>query len=271
MPKDSDDIYFLVLLGMAGMLILSLALVLFYLRYQKRLFSQRELLHEAGIRHQVELLNSTIQSQEAERKRIGRDLHDEVGGALANLRVSISRLSRGPAPENFKDDVERCQKQADSIMNTVRHISHSLSPSGLELFGFTEVLQELCDQRAQSSGMTVTCIDEASAWTGKLPNDTAIALYRVVQELLTNTMKHASARQVEIRITEDAGHLILEYTDDGIGIPDGRNPRGMGMRNIEGRLNLIGAKHRIQTGGPGFHMFVSVPVDIHQTSSQSNG
>jgi signal transduction histidine kinase len=260
MLKGTDDIYLLVLLGMAGTLALSLALVLFYLRYQKRLLHQRDQLHEAGIRHQVELLNSTIQSQEAERKRIGRDLHDEVGGALANLRVSISGLARGTVPEGLKQEVVRCQQLADDIMNTVRTISHTLSPSGLELFGFADVLEELCEQRGRSSGIAISCSNEASELTAALPHDSAIALYRVVQELLTNTLKHAGATQVHILLRKNAGALVLEYTDDGKGMPPDTVARGMGMRNIESRLNAIGATHQVEEGGKGFRMVISVAV-----------
>lgn len=273
MLKGIDNIYLVVLLGMAGTLALSLSLVVFYIRYQKRLLVQREQMHEADLRHQNELLNSTIQSQEDERKRIGRDLHDEVGGALANLRVSISNLTGNTTTGDLQSAISNCQVLADNIMNNVRNISHNLSPSGLEIFGFADILEELCEQRARSSGIQISCSNGAPELVALLPHNTSIALYRVAQELLTNTLKHANAGKVHIKLKENAGTLVFEYIDDGKGIPAQIKTKGMGMgmRNIESRLNFIQAQHKIEQGGKGFHMHIFVPVTASGINTQYHG
>ena len=92
MQNGTDNIYLIVLLGVAGSCVLSAAIILFYFRYQKKFYRQREEMKDAALNFQVQLLHNTIQSQENERKRIGKDLHDEVGGGLAGLRVSIGKL-----------------------------------------------------------------------------------------------------------------------------------------------------------------------------------
>src|ERR1700748_458536 len=94
MQKVNDNIYFVVLVGMFGTFLLAFAVVFFYLVYQRKLDKQQQLTQEAQLQHQKELLYNTIASQEEERRRIGRDLHDDVGGALAGLRLGIERMMR---------------------------------------------------------------------------------------------------------------------------------------------------------------------------------
>jgi signal transduction histidine kinase len=263
MLKSSDDIYLLVFLGMCGSFLLCGAIILFYIRYQKKFYRQQVQMKDTQMQYQVQILHSTIQSQEDERRRIGQDLHDEVGGSLANLRLVISNMAKVETVDGLKTLVANCQSLTDGVINNVRHISHNLSPSGLELFGFADILAELCDRTASSSGLTISLRNKTVLTPEQIDIKISIALYRVMQELLTNTLKHAAAKAICIDMHCKEDVLMVAYSDNGKGIDDSLKniSKGIGMNNVESRLNMIQAAFII--GGmeqKGFNIKIQVPL-----------
>jgi signal transduction histidine kinase len=261
--KLGDNIYYLIFLGTAGVLVLALALILFFLKYRKRLRAQFEAMRMAESAHKQMLLNATIQSQEEERIRISKDLHDHVGSSLSGLRFLVARLLNSEIEEHLvKEIADDAKKSIDDIIEDVRNISHSLSPAGLELWGFNEALEEYCDKVARSSGLTVEINDNTGTLLRQLPFDDALSLFRVAQELINNTMKHANARHVSITISLVTGFITFLYTDDGKGIElKGNNDHGIGLYNIESRLSMIDATYKvISAPGAGYSFRVLMPV-----------
>jgi signal transduction histidine kinase len=253
MPDTTDNIFVLVVFATVGTFILSTSFVFFFLRYQRRAQQQKEALQQAELAYSENLLNAALQSQEEERRRIGRDLHDDVGASLSNLRMVLSQKKSGEG-DTYKPLI-------DQIIGTVRNISHSLSPPGLELFGLEHTLHELCDTFNTSGQLHLHFDNAAGSKIDALPKETALALYRVVQELLSNTVKHAAAQKVSLRFFEKDGKLLLRYADDGKGM-DGQQAKkaGMGMQNIAGRLRMIQAVYEIETSiGNGFVMTIILP------------
>lgn len=254
--ENTDNIYVLLLLGMAGMFLLASAVVLFYIRNQKRLQRQKE----SEIRYQKELTYAVIQSQEAERKRIGRDLHDDVGSALSNLKLYTVQLQEG-RPEAL-ETYKAFRGQVDVIIDKVRAISHMLSPAELELFGLEESVEELCLVIHQSGAVEVTLDNRVPDDLKRMPYERALSLYRVLQELFSNTVKHAGATQVSVTFLREGDCLTCVYKDNGKGLGSSAPGRtnGIGMRNIESRLGMIGATSRLQDPAEkGFCMSISLP------------
>jgi len=219
-------------------------------------------MHEAEIAHQKDLLQSVITSQEAERKRIGMDLHDEVGAALSTLRIKIERnagenATAGDQASIYKSDI-------DKIIDNMRNISHSLSPRISGNFGFYDAIHELSDGINRSGKINMAVhFDE-----NKLPvfaNEQApMALYRVIAELINNTLKHASAQHIQLAVDIADSKMKIVYNDDGIGVSQksGKQANGMGMQNIESRLGIIGAEWEIQKPeNGGYGMVISVPLN----------
>jgi signal transduction histidine kinase len=258
-----NQAYYLVIIGMAVTFLLALSLVFFYIRYHRRLLNQELQLQKAELLHKEELLHGTIQSQEDERRRIGRDLHDGVGSMLSNLRMNISRLNSmvgtDPAVNAMTD---QCTSLIDKTIADVRSIAHSLSPPGLELFGLAGALEELCDNINQSGKLNIS-IENNMRNFKKLPPNVSLALYRVLQEFMSNTVKHAGASTALIRFSEQDNSLLVHYKDDGKGfLQTPEKHTGMGMRNIESRLGMIGAKHSITSlPGEGFSAGIIVPLN----------
>jgi len=255
MQKVTDNIFLLVLFAMAGTFILAASFVFFFLKYQRRAALQKEAMQKAELEYGEQLLQATLQSQEEERKRIGRDLHDDVGASLSNLKMTMAQtvVTAEGSPE-YKPLI-------DKIITTVRNISHSLLPPGLELFGLEYTLNELVDTFNASGAIQLHFNNETGAALDELNEQTALALYRVIQELLNNTVKHAGAKNISIGCFKQDDNMIVLYSDDGAGIAaDAVKKVGMGMQNIQARLKMIQAKHEITTApGSGFSIKIILP------------
>lgn len=248
----TDNIYVLVILGMSFTFLLALSLVFFYKRYQSKLLKQQIAASEAELTHREALLHATIQSQEDERRRIGRDLHDGVGGMLSNLKMNIHRLNT-TAGEQLPQLQQQCSQLIDKTMADVRAISHSLSPPALELFGLAAAVEELIDDINNTGLLRVVIENNAQQLVKQLDANTALALYRILQELLANTLKHAQAVNVVISMEQREGNLHVQYADDGKGCNLDRNLPGMGMRNIQTRAGMTGAVLKMASSpGKGF-------------------
>ena len=241
---------------------LLIASVYFYTQKVKRnkmIVAQK--MQEAEISHQKDLLQSVITSQEAERKRIGMDLHDEVGAALSTLRIKIEKHAgederANEQAVNFKFDI-------DKIITNMRNISHSLSPRISGNFGFYDAVHELSDNVNRSGKINMLVNFDEDKLPGFANEQAPMAIYRVLSELINNTLKHASAKNIQLSVDVADDKMEIHYQDDGIGISQkaGTPSPGMGMQNIESRLGIIGANWQIQnpeTGGYG--VFISVPL-----------
>jgi len=240
MQKVTDNIFLLVLFAMVGTFILVAAFIFFFLKYQRNISRQKEALQKAELEHGEQLLNATLLSQEEERKRIGRDLHDDVGASLSNLKMIMA--------QNTDITSDKHKPLIDNIITTVRNISHSLSPPGLDLFGLEFTLQELLDTFNTSGGIQVHFENETGKKIDALGEKTALALYRVIQELLSNTIKHAHAKNVFIKFFIANNSIAVTYQDDGKGLSAGNDKKtGMGMQNIEARLKMIQASFTLCT------------------------
>jgi signal transduction histidine kinase len=257
-----ENIFLLIIMCTGGISLLVISFVLLFIRNQNKLLKNRQQIHDAEMAHQKELMNTIIQSQEMERKRIGEDLHDEVGGSLSSLRMLIRKLDNNVDDKQVIEDALNSYKQLiDKIIQDVRNISHNLSPPALALFGFTTALEELGDFINKSGQLSLSVINHAGEVTGQLPYLTALALFRILQELVSNTVKHADAKLIGISIFMDNGLLTIHYTDDGKGYDydDINNKKGMGMQNIESRMNMLNATYTLKTAiGQGFSMSVYI-------------
>ena len=186
---------------------------------------------EAALRKSYEetqdLAGRLITAQEAERSRIGRDLHDDVCQRLAVLAMMLSGLKhrlRGSTPQPDVDEVvTTLQERTSTLATDVRNLSHDLHPSVLEHAGLVSVLKAHCDEFARQQKVDVTF--SADEGVGSVDGAAALCVYRVTQEALTNTGKHASASAVRVRLSRTAEAIELEVVDNGIGFESGWHTR----------------------------------------------
>jgi signal transduction histidine kinase len=262
MQNTTDNIYIIVILGMAGTFLLVASFIFISIRNQNKLLKQRQHFQQAQIEHQKELLRAVIESQEAERKRIGHDLHDDVGTTVSGLRLLIEMFKPNDDVKVHQDFTQSTKTIIDKIVKDVRNISHNLSPSTLRYYGLAAAINEHCDIINQSGKLEVKLTNDAQEALGKLPLQTSTALYRVIEELLNNTIKHSGADMASIDLNVINDTLHIDYADNGKGLTADIESvkKGMGMQNIESRLLNINAVYKLgQLPGKGFCIKIECP------------
>jgi len=189
-----------------------------------------------------ELLKRLITAQEDERKRVARELHDDLGQALSALSLQTQSLER-LFNQNPDEAIEQLDKINDLIAETTERmyeLIYALRPSMLDAFGLEAALRNHAERFLEGSGITFTL--DATDYVERLSPDLETALYRVFQEALSNVRRHAQAKNVKITLEHRNGIFVGEIEDDGMGFDlraienDGNDPRGFGMLSIKERI-----------------------------------
>jgi signal transduction histidine kinase len=262
MPKSDASIYMLIIAGMIFSFLVGIALILFYTRYHRRLSEQQEKIRKAELEHQKELLHAIIQSQEDERKRIGQDLHDDAGSILAKLRILFNQIKPEFVGVNEETGYIKMNSLIDKAIDNIRNISHRLSPVTLEFFGFNDAIGELCDAAHEASGIEISVDTSGGQEIDAVPNLISLHLFRVFEELITNTLKHAAARKITLCFLTRENRLICTYHDNGRGFDMGAGKQGIGLYNISSRIAMIGGTYTIKSSpGNGMTVHLSVPLE----------
>lgn len=258
---QENTFVFLMAIGILIMLALALAFVLFFNFSQNKILTEQMRNQQLAYEHQEELLHSTILTQEAERKRIARELHDEIGSKLNIILLNIHRLKKF-TQEN--EEMGAITKEVNTVINTTidttRRISHDLLPPILEEFGLIEAIKELHDT-FQQTGSLVINFDLVEHETNIDDKIIELNIFRVLQELINNSLKHGKASEITIKLWVKRSVIKVEYLDYGKGFDsrDLKNKKGLGMKNIESRLNMIEASFRYESSpGKGLKMFLEV-------------
>lgn len=230
----------LLLAGMAGMFLLALGLIFFFLAYQRRIIKQQKEHQAKEAEYQQQLMRANLLSQEKERNRIGKDLHDGVGAMLTTAKLYFRHLDQEVAPEKFTELKEKAFGLLEETMVSVRRVSHDLRPVVLERLGLVEAIANTVDQINHAGDITVEFKHSEETESDK---EYQLNWYRIIQELITNTLKHAGANVISIDLKGTAAQLQVIYQDDGVGLIQGTQPKsGLGIQNIESRLGLMGGQ-----------------------------
>jgi len=203
-----------------------------------------------------------IDAQEQERRRIARELHDELGQKLALAKAQLDGLiEESDVP--LKADLTGLSDQLSVISNTAREISHGLYPSQLEYVGLATAVKRLCDETGRGKHLS---IDLAVSRLPRLQPSISLCLYRVVQEALHNVMKHSQARNVDIKLWADDKRVLLQITDDGVGFDLSRARDGLGLHSMRERVRSLGGTIEIASS-PKAGTRIEVEVNFLQDRS----
>lgn len=252
MQPSTDNFYFLIFLGTTGVVLLTTISILLMIVNRNRTLKQQKIMQETALAHQKVLVQAIVQSQEKERSHIGAELHDNIVNAIMLLNLLIE-----------KQDKQAALQLSMKIATDIRLLSHGLSPATLRLFGLHEALKELAEQLEEDNHLTVNLqtIDVLS--TASISYETTLHLYRIIQELVTNTLKYANASIICISLSVIDDTLKMFYSDNGNGF-EFNNPRlrGNGIYNIESRLQVLQATyHFFSTPGHGVQMEINLPLN----------
>ncbi|MFV0540630.1 MAG: ATP-binding protein [Aestuariibaculum sp.] len=235
------------LIGFVIVLIPVLGLLYMYyqkLQTQSKLNKTQEEVNQQKIAallkdQELKLVRASLDGQDAERKRIAKELHDSIGGNLATIKLQLSN----------KEGLESEQiiGQIDDTYNQVRELSHNLMPKKFEDNAFTSLLSDYVGNLQEHSKEKIVLHIYPEKDVNNLDNRLKVELFKIVQELLTNTLKHAKATQIDIQLSKLNNEIKLMFEDNGIGFNKEQVKYGLGFANIKDRLKSINGSMFIDT------------------------
>ena len=265
--QQRNTLYFLV--GFLGLLlILIYLLVRFYthkIHTEKIINQQKDEINAAKIKEledsiKIKSMTSMIEGQEQERERISKDLHDSLGGLLSAVKLQFDRINIRDNDSSDKLKYEEATKLLDSAIEEVRSISGNLQPVALKKLGLVPAIKDLVNKYHGDHIPDITF--QYYDMPEKIDNMIALSLYRIIQELINNTVKHAEANEILIQLNGETNQIILQYEDDGKGfIIDENLKYGMGMQNLNSRVNYVKGKMSFETAqGEGVSVMIRIPL-----------
>jgi two-component system sensor histidine kinase UhpB len=219
-------------------------------------------------RQQLKALSSqVIDAQEAERKRIARELHDETAQTLTSLLVRLRILERAADPAAVRACTAELRELTLKALEELRNMARELRPSTLDDLGLVAAAQSYTERFAELVGFSVTF--HAGGFSQRLAPHVELVLYRVIQEALTNVARHAHARHVEVWLTQDGQHAVATVRDDGLGFDVeavlASKERGLGLFGMQERMALVGGRLQL-SAWPGTGTLVRAEVPLGEPS-----
>jgi signal transduction histidine kinase len=205
-------------------------------------------------------LRRVVEGQELERRRLARELHDETGQALTSILLGLKRVEEAKSDEEAAEATAKLRAEIVETLQAVRRLAVELRPQALDDFGLVPALERLAEAFGGESGLRVDV--EASLGGARLPAEVETALYRLVQEALTNVSKHAAARHASVVVTSRDGSVTVVVEDDGRGF-GARSTQGggLGLVGMKERVGLLGGRLAIEsTEGSGTTIVAEVPL-----------
>jgi signal transduction histidine kinase len=216
----------------------------------RKIFNFIKRLEESRREAEKKVLNAIIQTEEKERKRFAKDLHDGLGPLLSTVKMSISTLSLMDQEPSRKEIIANTAHVIDESIKSIKEISNNLSPHILNNFGLASAIKDF-SKKIDSKVVHINF--DSNAFNKRFDENVEVVLYRVVCELINNTMKHANAHVVDINLTYQHKTILLSYSDDGIGfnvnevIGENFPEHGMGYSNMLSRVNSIKGKMDVES------------------------
>ncbi len=205
-------------------------------------------------------LRRVVEAQELERARLARELHDETGQALTSILLGLKHLEDTAATEEARSATEALRELVVTTLQGVRRLAVELRPSALDDFGLVPAVERLATTLGEKSDLVVDL--EAQLGEERLPSEAETALYRIVQEALTNVVKHAAAGRVSITLVRKQGAAVVVVEDDGKGFePASVRAGALGFTGMRERIELVGGRLTIESSPrAGTTLVAEVPV-----------
>jgi signal transduction histidine kinase len=206
-------------------------------------------------------LRRVLAAQELERRHLARELHDETGQALTSILLGLRAAEDAKTHDEARTAIGRLRELVVGTLHAVRRLAVELRPKALDDFGLVPALERLTETFAEQSGVAVDF--ESALGEERLPGDLETALYRIVQEALTNVVKHADAQHVSVTLARKGSSVTAVIEDDGLGFEaGGADEGGLGLVGMRERLGLLGGRLAIEsTEGAGTTIVAEVPLE----------
>ncbi len=284
---NPEQVRFAILIATLVMLMMAIFAIIFVIYYQQRRLEQEKKLRDIEKNYQKMLLETALHSEESERRRIAQDLHDDIGTMLSLTKLSLNQLTKilykdSPRPFSPPADtsslntpraeltLNKAQSLVEETIIHVRRITRDLVPTTLDQFGLVAAIEEFILRMGESYTLSVQFHCSSEDIPRQSPR-VELALYRIMQELVNNAIKHANCDEIVIGLHLEQGKIQLQVTDNGKGfdpttIQTGDQP-GLGLRNIESRLSVINGIVNYQKADiRGSRAQVQIPIEPQRTT-----
>lgn len=229
--------------GTVGMLALTIGLIVFIIFHQRKVIRYQLQLQRMEQEQQKMLLNASIRLQEEERQRIAADLHDDAGPLLATARLYLNENLVNQDKTTQLQSIYNAKQIIDDTIQLIRNISHSLMPPTLKNFGLESAVNDLFQKISGSGSMNASC--RFHDYRDRLHPDQELIIFRVIQELVNNILKHSNASFIHVTQNLGGSKLYIRMHHDGKGITQSdfeklnKSNVGLGLKNIQSRLKLL--------------------------------
>ncbi|KAA3637745.1 MAG: sensor histidine kinase, partial [Bacteroidetes bacterium] len=248
----------LLLLG-GGRTVFGLLITLLFFINRKNQQLNQQKIEVLNREQETKLLKAILKGEEKERIRIGRELHDGLGAVLATVKMFISNITYNTKDNPTKATFQKAESMVDDACKTVREISHDLMPGVLEEQGLRAAMENLCKSLTNKN---TTFYYYFFGDENALDEVVKPGIFRITQELLKNTVKHAEASEVIVQLSIEEDMITLEVEDDGKGFDTSINHEGIGLKNIRSRTEFLkGILHIESTPEQGSTFTIQVPLN----------
>ena len=229
--------------------------------YIDRLNHQRTLLNKR-------ILTAVLRTEEKARSRFSKELHDGLGPLLSSAKMSLTALSRDERNAEQREIIDNTTYVIEEAIRSLREISNNLSPHVLNDFGLARGVQNFIDKSAAMHDVKIRFTTNLR--TERYDTDVEVILYRVICELINNSLKHSGCRAINLSLSQNGSELALDYSDDGRGFnPQAMMDCGMGLSNIASRINSLGGTFDIASSkGKGMRAAIRVNTQESVVSEQ---
>jgi signal transduction histidine kinase len=247
----------------ASAIVLLIISALVYRNYQQKQKLQKQKIAELETQQQLTATEAVLKGEEQERTRLAKDLHDGLGGMLSGIKYSFNNMKGNlvMTPENAKA-FERGMDMLDTSIKEMRRVAHNMMPEALVKFGLDIALKDFCAEINQTGALEIN-YQSFGLENVEIDQTNAITIYRIVQELINNTMKHASATIAIVQVTKSNGQLSITVEDDGKGFDPKilQHAKGIGWSNIQSRIDFLKGKLDIDSNdGKGTSVLIELSV-----------
>ncbi|PWG05703.1 sensor histidine kinase [Polaribacter aquimarinus] len=258
--SNENQVIQVVLIGVLMLLLMGSALLIFFFLSRKKIVEKELEKKSLEITHQREMISSIIVTQEKERKRIAQDLHDDISSKLNVINLNANLLKDGELkPEEYLLVNDTILEATDKTLESARKIAHNLLPPILDKFGLKDALEELADSFNNSRKIKIEYI--LNYPKDFLSSQSELHMFRIVQELINNSIRHGKAKNSSINIEIINKNLRFTYIDNGKGFNQNNldHQKGLGMKNIESRVSLLNGNYQIKSQkDKGFKIIITI-------------